>query len=177
MKISVCLLLILTFSICVTAQMDKNRGNSRPLAQNFTASSLNGEPLELSQMKGKVVLLTFWSTKCAICVSEIPQLNKISAEYSDKGVVFLGLAVQNEQALKKFLRKKPFHFKILPNSFGVILKYADRDRQGRISMGFPSHYLINQQGEIVLKMSGFDKTEKLVRTIDRLLVSQTARVE
>lgn len=174
MKISACLILILTFSISVFAQTGKN---SKPFAQNFTGNSLKGESIELAKLKGKVVLITFWSTDCPICVTEIPNLNKLVESYKNKNVVFLGLATQNEQALDKFLRKHPFNFHILPNAFGVILKFADRDKQGRLSMGFPSHYLINQKGEIEFKTSGFDKTDILDKSINSLLKSNQKKVE
>lgn len=147
------------------------------MAQNFTSNSLKGESFELDNLKGKVVLVTFWSTQCPICVTEIPNLNKLAANYKGKKVVFLGLATQNEQVLEKFLRKNPFNFHILPNAFGVILKFADRDKQGRLSMGFPSHYLINQKGEIEFKTSGFDKTDILNKSINSLLKSNQEKVE
>ena len=89
--------------------------------------------------------------------------------------MFLGLATQNEQVLENSLRKNPFNFHILPNAFGVILKFADRDKQGRLSMGFPSHYLINQKGEIEFKTSGFDKTDILDKSINSLLKSNSGK--
>ena len=163
------LLIILVFSVCAFAQTSKS---NKPLAQNFTANTLKGNSLELANLKGKVVVLTFWSTTCAICIAEIPKLNKLTANYEGRDVVFLGLALQKQGDLKKFLRKHPFDFQISPNSFGVIMKYADKDKRGRISMGFPSHYVVNQSGEIELKAVGFDKTDKLDRTISNLLKSR-----
>ena len=175
MKISACLLLILVFSISVFSQKTGNR--SKPLAQNFTATSLKGESFELTNLKGKVVVVTFWSTRCAICVAEIPRLNELAESYKNKDVVFLGLAMQKEKALENFLRKNPFNFHILPDAFDVVFKFAEKDRQGRISMGFPTHFLINQKGEIELKTSGFDKTVTLDKTIKSLLRSNEEKVE
>lgn len=174
MKLTACLLTILALSVCVFAQSSKS---NKTIAQNFTVNSLEGDSFDLASLKGKVVLITFWSTKCAICVAEIPNLNKLAASYDDKDVVFLGLALQDERELKRFLKKKPFDFQISPKAFGVIMKYADKDSRGRISMGFPSHYIINQQGEIELKTMGFDKTDKLDRTISNLLKSNVERIE
>ena len=66
---------------------------------------------------------------------------------------------------------KPFNFNIIPSSFGILLKYADRDREGNLNMGYPAYFLVNQAGEIEMKDSGWDKTEKLNTQINRLLAS------
>lgn len=166
MRFLIVLFVALIFSLSVSAQSNKN---SKPMAENFTATSLGGKDFDLAQLRGKVVLVTFWSTKCPICASEIPKLNRLAANYKDKDVVFLGLTVENESNVKNYLKKKSFDFNLLPNSFGVLLKYADKDRDGKVSMGYPSHFLINQAGEIDLKTNGFDKTEQLDKRIANLL--------
>jgi peroxiredoxin len=53
-----------------------------------------------------------------------------------------------------------------------MLKYAEKDRNGNIMMGYPAHFVINKEGEIELRTSGFDKTEKLNSEITRLLSSK-----
>lgn len=166
MKNIVGLFLILAFSaVAAFGQQSK----AKPLAENFSATVLGGESFSLSDLKGKVVVLTFWSTKCPICHSEIPKLNRLAETYQDKAIVFLGATMENSDKVKAYLKKTPFKFNILPNSFGVLLKYADRDGDGNVAMGFPAHFLINQKGEIELKTSGFDKTETLDARINRLL--------
>jgi peroxiredoxin len=92
--------------------------------------------------------------------------------FRSRDVVFLALTTENEARLEPFLRKNPFRFDILPNSFGILLKYADMDRAGNINIGFPAHYLINRRGKIQLRTSGWDKAEKLEGQINRLLASE-----
>ncbi len=165
MKFLIILLFIVSFSFAVFAQQK----SGKVIAENFSAVATNGATFELNSLKGKVVVLTFWSTRCGICHSEIPKLNKLAAKYKNKDVVFLGLTMNNEAVVTAYVRKNPFNFNLLPNSFGVVLQYADRDNKGNINMGFPAHYIVNQSGEIELKTGGFDKTEKLDSEIDRLL--------
>jgi peroxiredoxin len=145
--------------------------NNKQIAEDFSATDLNGREYNLADFKGKVVLLSFWSTRCPICHSEIPKLNRLTEKYNGKDVVFIGLTSDNETKINAFLKKNPFNFRLTPNSFGVLLKYADKDNQGNINMGYPSHFLINQRGEIELKKSGWDKTESLDAQISRLLNS------
>jgi len=160
--------LFITFLLTVSALAQTNK-RPKPLAENFTATSLDGKTFDLADFRGKVVVLTFWSTKCSICHNEIPKLNRLVQSYKDKDVVFLGLTMENSNKIEPYLRKTTFNFNILPNSFGVVLKYADKSGDGRIAMGFPAHFLINQKGEIELKTSGFDKTEMLDSGISQLL--------
>ncbi len=162
-------LLTLVITASAFAQQSLKAGVAAP---DFNAESLDGKVYNLSQLQGKVVVLTFWSTRCAICHNEIPKLNEVARRYKDKDVVFLALTMENQVKVEPYLRKNPFAFNILPNSFGIFLKYADMDKGGNINMGFPSYFLINQQGAISLKSNGWDKTEKLESQIQQMLVSE-----
>jgi len=165
MRILLVLILILTFSIF-------GFGQKRIAAENFSAADMSGKTIELNSLKGKIVVLTFWNTKCPICQSELPKLNQLAGRFKDKNVVFLGLTTENETKVENYVKKNPFSFAIIPNSFGILLKYADKDKLGNLSMGYPAHFLINKEGEIELKTDGFDKTEKLNSEINRLLSAQ-----
>jgi peroxiredoxin len=154
--------LLLAFSVF-------GQSNNKQIGENFSATDLSGQAFSLEDFRGKVVLVSFWSTRCAVCQSEIPKLNRLSEKYNGKDVVFIGLTTDNETKISAFLKKNPFNFRLAPNSFGVLLKYADKDAQGNINMGYPSHFLLNQKGEIELKKSGWDKTEVLDAQINRLL--------
>lgn len=138
-------------------------------APSFSVESREGETFDLAEMKGKVVVITFWSTRCQICVEEIPKLNAMQKAYEGREVVFLGMTNENETRLLPFLQKNPFNFNIIPGSFGVLLKYADTDKKGNLNMGYPAHFLIDQNGEIVLKAIGFDRSGRLSDEIGRLL--------
>jgi len=169
MRFVIVVFLAVLLSFSAFAQAGKK---AKPMAETFTATSLDGNKFDLAELKGKVVLVTFWSTKCPICAAEIPKLNELAKTYKDKDVVLLGLTTENEKGVKTHLKKKPFDFNIVPNSFGILLQFADKDKDGNVTMGYPAHFLINQKGEIELKASGFDKTKMLVARINQLLPSK-----
>ena len=171
-RILVCVGIIAVFSAFAQAQYKSKR-----IAEPFSATAMNGQNIDLESLKGKVVVMTFWSTRCIICVSEIPGLNRLSESYKGKDVVFLGLSTEDPNRIENFLKSKPFNFNILPSSFGVLLKYADKDGQGRINMPFPSYYVINQDGQIELKTSGYDKINALNSNINRLLMNGQAKAD
>lgn len=163
-------LAILVFLLVVTstlaAQQVLRPGEKAP---TFSGQALDGTLYDLDQLQGKVVVLTFWNTRCAICHSEIPNLNRVAERYRGKDVVFLAVTMDNEARVNPYIKRNPFNFTILPNGFGVMLKYADRDRAGNINMGFPAHFLINRNGAIALRTDGWDKAANIDSQISRLL--------
>ena len=163
MKNLVFLLAVFVFSL--TAFGQSNKGNCAP---KFNAVSLEDKTFDLSQLKGKVVVVTFWSTHCAPCVSGISKFNQLAEEYKNQNVVFLAVTGENPDTVKRFLRKKPFNFNIISNGLGIMMKFSGTP-DGIVMMPTPTHYLINQDGEIELKLIGYSKKGKLDSEIKRLL--------
>lgn len=62
----------------------------RPLAPEFTGTSLTGKPIKLASYRGKVVVLNFWGSWCPPCRDEGATLAVLSAQYGKQGVSFLG---------------------------------------------------------------------------------------
>ena len=168
MRLLLTLLIAILLASAVGAQQQLRPGAKAP---EFAVESLDGKYYSLSQLQGKVVVLTFWSTKCPICHSEIPKLNQVADRYKGQDVVFLALTMENQTKIEPYLRRNPFAFSVVPNSFGVVLKYADTDKGGNINMGFPAHYLIDKNGAIVHRTDGWDKAADLQARISRLLAS------
>lgn len=68
-------------------------------APAFTLQTLDGQPVSLSDYRGKVVLLNFWYTGCAPCREETPALQRAYQQLADQGLVVLGVNVrENERA-------------------------------------------------------------------------------
>jgi len=169
MRLLSTLFLSLVLAISAFGQQNLSIGSAAP---DFAAEGLDGKTYNLSDLQGKVVLITFWSTRCAICHSEIPKLNQVVENYRDKDVVFLAVTMDNQIKVEPYIRKTPFNFNILPNSFGVFLKYADKDAGGNINMGFPAHFLIDRRGAIKLRTDGWDKASNIDSQISRVLASE-----
>ena len=77
-------------------------------APRFNAKTLDGEKFTNENIKGKVVLMEFWTTWCAYCLDEIPFVEKINREYGDKGLIVLTINVgESKKTVKKFLEQHP----------------------------------------------------------------------
>ncbi len=158
----------LTLIIAASAFSQNNLKVGSP-APAFSGVTLDGSDFDLNQLRGTVVVITFWSTRCQICHAEFPKLNRLIKSFNGKKVVFLSLTTENEEKIKAYVKRNPLETQILPNSFGVLLQYADRDKSGNLDMGYPSYYVVNDTGNIEFRSSGYDKTPALNSALTRLL--------
>ncbi len=158
---------LLVLSLASSAQTALKVGAPAP---EFSTVSLDGDQFELSRLRGSIVLLSFWSTRCEICRVELPRLNKLADRFNGGNkVVLLAPTMENDDIVNAFVRRNPIQFEVLPNSFGLLLQYADRTKGGDVDMGFPSFFLIDQNGVVQFRGSGYGRIEPLTAAIDRLV--------
>ncbi len=158
------LTVILTLSL--SAQSSVRVGSAAPA---FSGVSMDGTPIDLDDLRGSVVVLTFWSTRCSICHTEMPKVNSLVGDYDRRKVAFLSLTMENSEKINSYLRRNRLASEILPDSFGVVLKYADRGSNGVINMGFPAYFVIDKDGIVQHRSSGYDKTPQVAAAIDELV--------
>src|SRR5258708_14873421 len=91
------------------AAMSASAGpQTKERAPRFNAKTLDGEKFTNENIKGKVVLMEFWTTWCVYCLDEIPFVEKINREYGDKGLIVLTINVgESKKTVKKFLEQHP----------------------------------------------------------------------
>lgn len=70
----------------------------RPLAPDFTATTLTGSKLSFAAYRGQVVVLNFWGSWCVPCREEASILSEVAAQYQPSGVSFLGVDVRDTTA-------------------------------------------------------------------------------
>lgn len=91
--------LLLLAAICAFAGDDDNQP-----APRFRAKTLSGENFNNASVKGKVVLLEFWTTWCPYCRDEEALVEKIDKEFSSKGLIVLAIDVaESKKTVKKYL--------------------------------------------------------------------------
>jgi peroxiredoxin len=121
-------------------------------AFDFTLEDMKGKKIKLSQLKGKVVVLNFWFVECKPCVMEIPELNELVNEFKGKEVIFLAIAINKKDQLKKFLKNTDFKYKVLPNGQFVSDSFGIK--------GFPTNLIIDQNGIIQYLSKGIGPNNK-----------------
>src|SRR5258708_28768694 len=77
-------------------------------APNFNAITTAGEKFNNASVKGKVVLLEFWTTWCGYCLQEAPLVEQLNEEFAGKGLIVLTINVgESKTTLKKYLEQHP----------------------------------------------------------------------
>ena len=90
-----------------------------------------------------------WFIHCQRCVQEMPELNKLVQQYKNrKDIIFISLATDTNQELKKFLTKKTFNYSVVPNQKSYITDTLN------IST-YPTHIIINKKGTISKVVSDY----------------------
>lgn len=128
---------------------------------------INSDPLLLSSLRGKVVLIDFWTYSCINCIRTQPFLNAWHEKYEKDGLVIIGLHAPEFafEKLEKNVREAVINANIkyavaMDNNFSTWNAYGNRY--------WPAKYLIDQNGNIVYKHFGegnYEETEKKIQEL------------
>jgi thiol:disulfide interchange protein len=88
-------------------------------------TALNGGAVDTKALSGKVVVVNFWATWCVPCVHEIPGFNKMHHQYGPKGVVVLGVSMDDDGAaqVRPFLKTHPMDYQVAIGSSVIFEQY------------------------------------------------------
>lgn len=128
---------------------------------NFT--DISGKKYTSENLLGKMVFLNFWFTKCAPCIKEIPDLNKLKEKYGDENVLYFAITYDKTDLVEKFLTYQKMDFIVIPNQQKTI------DAIG-INF-FPTNILIDQKGKVLFvnelfnpkSNNGINEIEKIIK--------------
>jgi thiol-disulfide isomerase/thioredoxin len=106
----------------------------------------NGVSQDLSQYKGKIIVLNFWATWCPPCREEMPELSELHTEYKNINVVVLGVAIDELALVKEFTQESPVSYPLFAaENEGMELASNLGNNKGVL----PYTVIINTQGNVV----------------------------
>ena len=144
-----------------SAASHKTEGTAANL--DLTFKDMNGAEVKLADYKGKVILLNVWATWCGPCEQEIPELVETYSKYKDKGLVVLGLSLDDPpETLRAYAPKKQMNYPIL------LMRDEFDEAYGPI-FGVPITFFIGRDGKISEKHFGPVTKEDIDREIKALL--------
>jgi len=120
----------------------KTDGSRKP-APEFALKDIDGRTVNLSDYKGKVVLLNFWATWCGPCKIEIPWLIDFEQKYKDRGFAVIGVAMDDDgwQAVKPYLAQSKINYRVILGDDSVSTLYGGVE-------SLPTTFILDQDGKI-----------------------------
>lgn len=103
-------------SACSKFDSTQNAHNGPQASAKFFDAQfkdVNGKIVDLSTLRGKTVVVNFWSTWCPPCIEEMPMFDDVQRQWKEKGVVFVGIAADQMENVKPFLKKTPVSYPIV----------------------------------------------------------------
>lgn len=148
-------------------RQNETKETKYPVAPNFAGIErwINSEPLKMEQLRGKVVLVDFWTYTCINCIRTLPYLKDWDNKYRDKGLVIVGIHTPEFEFEKKYenVLKAVNDYKIKypvaqDNNYVTWSLYQNRY--------WPHKYLVDMDGYIRYDHIGegaYEETEKMIQ--------------
>jgi len=132
-------------------------------APDFTLTTFKGNTISLKSLKGKPVVINFWASWCPPCRFEAPLLEGIWRAYRNRGVVFLGVDLQDrEKDALSYIREFNITYPNGPDLTGEIsINYG--------VSGLPVTFFVSRKGEIVRRWVGAVEKEMLVSATEEIM--------
>jgi thiol-disulfide isomerase/thioredoxin len=143
---------------------------ARAPAPNFVGLTrwFNSAPLSIGELRGRVVLVDFWTYGCYNCVNTLPYVTRLYDTYKNKGLVVIGIhtpefpferSASNVQAA---LKRHGITYPVAQDNDSATWN-AWRNQY------WPAQYIVDQHGNVVFSHAGEGQYEEIERTVRRLL--------
>ena len=154
---------MLMVTVCVLALASPGWGAGKAAPIFSLKDVLQGKEYSLSQFKGKVVVINFFTFFCGPCRDEMPDLNQIHNELKGKGLQMLGIALSSDSTQIRFLVKQlGLEYPVLIGNDQV------SDAYGSIVV-VPTTVIIDKEGNVAQRIEGTRKKAAFVKLIEPLL--------
>lgn len=133
-------------------------------APEIVSNDLNDNKFQLSDYRGKVVVLDFWYTSCLPCIKLIQDFQLIKKEMNRDDVIFVGVnGVDKKERIAHFMEKKNMNFKSIYNAKDALAAYK--------IAAYPAYYVIDKEGKIQLASTGYSDQVRdiIIQKIKELL--------
>jgi thiol-disulfide isomerase/thioredoxin len=155
---------IIFFIVCIFLSAVVNSAYSEK-APNFQLLDLNGNPVKLSDFKGKVVFIDFWATWCPPCRESIPAIKELHRIKSQNpNIVMLGINVgEKKSTVEKFVKKNGINYAVLLSN--------DKTTDAYKVNAIPMFFIVDKKGEISARYAGYVSglEKEWNKVIDKLL--------
>lgn len=134
-------LLMIILSGCAPVRKESNALN----LEDIRLTDLSGNAVDVSQYKGKAVLVNFWATWCKPCLQEMPSLAVAQNQFKDQPIVFMFASNETLEQINRFKNKQKFEF-----------NYLHLGNQEALNIqALPTTFIFDKTGELKFSEIGF----------------------
>lgn len=132
-------------------------------APQFVRNDIDGQPVDLASLRGRVVLLTFWATWCAPCQIEMPHFIRWQNELGPQGLQIIAISMDDDAAPAIALaRKRKLNYPVIMGDEQLGSLYGG-------ILGLPVTFLIDRRGTIVARFKGESNLKAMKAKLLKLL--------
>ncbi|WP_439364885.1 redoxin domain-containing protein [Bradyrhizobium sp. DASA03005] len=128
----------------------------------------NSKPLSIADLRGKVVLVDFWTYGCVNCVNTLPHVTELYAKYRDRGLVVVGVHTP-EFPFERSAANVQAALKRHGITYPVAQDNESKTWNAYRNQYWPAQYIVDQSGKIVFQHAGEGRYDEIDRTVARLL--------
>ncbi len=135
--------------------------SNKPTAPDVRFTTIEGKPIAMSDLKGKVVLVNFWATDCPGCIKEMPHLIETYNKYKSKGLEVIAVAMHYDQAnqVLNYSKDQALPFPVMHDTTAEV-----SEKFGKVSLT-PTAFIYDKQGYLLQRTMGdldFSALEQLL---------------
>lgn len=121
--------------------------NDLPASYDVHLETLDGRPVSLESMRGKVIFMNLWATWCAPCIAEMPYIQRLYEDVASEDIVFVMISVdESPDAAGRFIERRGFTFPVYRPAGAFPEPYSTRT--------IPTTYVISANGKVATVHSG-----------------------
>ena len=120
---------------------------------------VNSEPLELADLKGKVVVLDFWAIYCAPCVKLMPHLGELYGKHKAEGLIVIGVTENRKGEVETFAQRHKIAY---PLAIDKLVEGAGQTHHAYGIVALPMAYVVGRDGRVAWQGRGDQLTAETI---------------
>ncbi len=140
-------------------------------APAFSLKDINGKEVKLSDFSGKIVVLDLWATWCIPCIASFPAMQLMVKKHPEVAFLFIDVEEQDANPLakvKSFIEKRNYPFIVLIDEPTELNSPKYKITSAYKPNGIPAKYIIDENGILRFKTSGFDTDTELINELEAM---------